>query len=103
MDAIGQNEAPEQNEAASEAGPFVIVVGNEKGGAGKTTVSMHLIAGLLNAGKRVGAIDLDIRQRSLSNYIDHRRLWVGQRDISMPEQIVLEPPRGQTIVERQRE
>jgi chromosome partitioning protein len=64
---------------------------------------MHLIAALLNAGKRVGAIDLDIRQRSLSNYIDHRRLWVGQRDISMPEQIVLEPPRGQTIVERQRE
>ena len=90
MDETGQNEAPPQTGIAPQAGPFVIVVGNEKGGAGKTTVSMHLIAALLNAGKRVGAIDLDIRQRSLSNYIEHRRRWVGRRDIAMPEQILLE-------------
>ena len=103
LDETGQNVGAQRNETASQVGPFVIVVGNEKGGAGKTTVSMHLIAALLNAGKRVGVIDLDIRQRSLSNYIDHRRLWVGQRDIAMPEQIVLETPSGQTIVERQRD
>ncbi len=51
MDDTGQNEAPKQTGMAPQAGPFVIVVGNEKGGAGKTTVSMHLIAALLNAGK----------------------------------------------------
>ena len=79
MDDIGQNENQTPIEPAQQAGPFVIVVGNEKGGAGKTTVSMHLIAALLNAGKRVGAIDLDIRQSSLGNYIDHRRRWVGRR------------------------
>ena len=64
---------------------------------------MHLIAALLNAGKRVGAIDLDIRQRSLSNYIEHRRRWVGRRDIAMPEQILLEAPTGHSIMERQKQ
>ena len=103
MDDTGQNEAPKQTGMAPQAGPFVIVVGNEKGGAGKTTVSMHLIAALLNAGKRVGAIDLDIRQRSLSNYIEHRRRWVGRREIAMPEQIELEAPTGPSIIERQKE
>ena len=103
MDDIGQNENQTPIEPAQQAGPFVIVVGNEKGGAGKTTVSMHLIAALLNAGKRVGAIDLDIRQSSLGNYIDHRRRWVGRRDIAMPEQIVLDAPTGHSIVDRQKE
>src|SRR3546814_8051245 len=32
----------------------VIVVGNEKGGSGKSTTAMHLIASLLRAGLRVG-------------------------------------------------
>jgi len=111
LDETGQNEAPPsigtapqaQTGALPQAGPFVIVVGNEKGGAGKTTVSMHLIAALLNAGKRVGAIDLDIRQRSLSNYIEHRRRWVGKREIAMPEQIELEATTGHSIIDRQKE
>jgi chromosome partitioning protein len=102
LDETGQNEAPERNAAAAPSGPFVIVIGNEKGGAGKTTVSMHLIAALLNAGKRVGAIDLDIRQRSLSNYIEHRSHWAARRDIAMPDQIILPASNGETIIERQR-
>ena len=102
MDETDQNEAPHKTGGIMQADPFVIVVGNEKGGAGKTTVSMHLIAALLNAGKRVGVIDLDIRQRSLSNYIEHRRRWVGRREIAMPEQIELEGPTGPSIIERQK-
>ena len=44
----------------------VVVVGNEKGGSGKTTVAMHLAIGLLRMGFRVGCIDLDYRQQSLA-------------------------------------
>ena len=36
----------------SKRGAHVIVVGNEKGGSGKTTVAMHLAVGLLRLGLR---------------------------------------------------
>ncbi|MDE2355185.1 MAG: tetraacyldisaccharide 4'-kinase, partial [Alphaproteobacteria bacterium] len=39
----------------------VIVVGNEKGGAGKSTVSTHVAVALLHEGARVGVVDLDLR------------------------------------------
>ncbi len=55
--------------------PYVFVVGNEKGGAGKTTCSMHLIVGLLHRGYCVASIDVDSRQASLSSYIDNRKLY----------------------------
>ena len=95
---------PEEADSSAHVShePYVIVIGNEKGGAGKTTVSMHIIASLLAAGKSVGAMDLDIRQRSLSNYIDNRRTWLGRRDLPMPEQLVLEPTTGASLEERQK-
>jgi chromosome partitioning protein len=55
--------------------PHVVVVGNEKGGSGKTTIAMHLAVALLKAGQRVATIDLDGRQRTLTHYIDIRRDW----------------------------
>ena len=39
----------------------VIVMGNEKGGAGKSTIAMHVAVGLMNFGQRVATIDLDLR------------------------------------------
>jgi len=54
----------------------VIVVGNEKGGAGKSTVSVHLCIGLLRSGLKVGAIDLDVRQRSFTRYMENRMRWI---------------------------
>ena len=57
---------------SSQRKAHVIVVGNEKGGAGKTTSAMHLIASLLSLGFRVASIDADIRQRSLTHYIENR-------------------------------
>ncbi len=50
----------------------VIVVGNEKGGSGKSTTSMHVIVALLRLGLRVGSVDLDVRQRTLSRYFENR-------------------------------
>ena len=70
-------------------GPHVIVIGNEKGGSGKTTVCMHIIAALLEAGKSVGSIDLDVRQQSLTRYIENRTSWIGKRDQQMPDHIAL--------------
>jgi len=65
----------------------IIVIGNEKGGAGKSTVAMHLCIALLRLGKRVGAIDLDVRQRSFTRYLENRQRWTestGSR-LPMPE------------------
>ncbi len=55
-----------------EARPYVIVVGNEKGGTGKSTTAMHLIVALAKLGFTMGSIDLDARQSSLSRYIANR-------------------------------
>src|SRR5437879_2097909 len=51
----------------------VIVLGNEKGGSGKSTTAMHITVGLLKAGQRVATIDLDSRQKTFTHYIDNRR------------------------------
>jgi len=50
----------------------VIVFGNEKGGTGKSTAAMHVIAALLDHGLNVGSIDLDLRQGTLSRYVENR-------------------------------
>lgn len=55
--------------------PRIFVVGNEKGGAGKTTCSMHLIIGLLDKGYKVSSIDVDSRQHSLTSYINNREKY----------------------------
>jgi chromosome partitioning protein len=53
----------------------VIVLGNEKGGSGKSTTCMHIAVSLLKAGQRVATIDLDSRQKSLTHYVERRRAW----------------------------
>jgi chromosome partitioning protein len=50
----------------------IIVFGNEKGGTGKSSAAMHVIAALLGHGLQVGSIDLDLRQGTLSRYIENR-------------------------------
>ena len=53
----------------------VIVLGNEKGGSGKSTTAMHLAIALLKAGQRVATIDLDSRQGTLTHYVERRCRW----------------------------
>ena len=62
----------------------VIVVGNEKGGAGKSTVSVHLCIALLRSGAKVGAIDLDVRQRTLTRYMENRMRWMRSTGSKLP-------------------
>ncbi|MEL6474536.1 MAG: division plane positioning ATPase MipZ [Pseudomonadota bacterium] len=80
---IGIDELAEPASRSARA----IVVGNEKGGAGKSTVSMHLVVALLRMDKTVGVIDLDVRQRTLTRYLENRLRWMqtsGSR-LPMPE------------------
>ena len=62
----------------------IIVFGNEKGGTGKSTTAMHVIVGLLREGYRVGAIDLDARQGSLTRYFDNRRIYAARHGLQLP-------------------
>ena len=55
----------------------VIVVANEKGGTGKSTVSINIVIGLLKAGHRVASIDLDTRQKTLTRFLENRNSWAA--------------------------
>jgi chromosome partitioning protein len=68
---------------AVQKAPHVIVVGNEKGGSGKTTIAMHVAVALLKDGQRVGTIDLDSNQKSFTHYIENRRIWAQHRGIEL--------------------
>ena len=63
--------------------PHVIVIGNQKGGSGKSTFAMHIIVALLKAGKRVASFDLDINQQTLTRYISNRRESDHERERSL--------------------
>lgn len=62
----------------------VIVVANEKGGAGKSTVSMHLAVALQHLGHSVVAVDLDSRQLSLNRYWENRERFAAENRIDLP-------------------
>ncbi len=61
----------------------VIVLGNEKGGSGKSTTAMHIAVALMQAGQRVATIDLDSRQCSFTHYVDNRRDWAARAGIKL--------------------
>lgn len=63
----------------------VIVVGNEKGGSGKTTTAMHLIVSLMRLGFNVASMDIDSRQRSLSRYLENRKQTSAREGVPLPE------------------
>lgn len=62
----------------------VVVVGNEKGGAGKTTLTGLIATAMLYRGARVTALDLDLRQSSLSRFLANRRRWVEETGSPVP-------------------
>ncbi|HEX3502960.1 MAG TPA: division plane positioning ATPase MipZ [Xanthobacteraceae bacterium] len=61
----------------------VIVLGNEKGGSGKSTTAMHVAVALLQAGQRVATIDLDSRQKSFTHYVENRRDWAARTGLKL--------------------
>ncbi len=66
----------------------VIVVGNEKGGAGKSTIAVHLTTALLHEGAKVAVVDLDIRQQSTGHFFANRAAWTRAQGAPLPEPVV---------------
>ena len=71
----------------------IIVVGNEKGGSGKSTTSMHVAIALARMGHRVGALDLDVRQRSFGRYLENRAAYLRREGADLPSPTLGELPR----------
>ena len=61
----------------------VVVLGNEKGGSGKSTAALHIAVALLKAGQRVATIDLDSRQQSFTRYINNRSAWARRTGLNL--------------------
>ncbi|WP_091739160.1 division plane positioning ATPase MipZ [Phenylobacterium immobile] len=62
----------------------VIVVGNEKGGAGKSTIAIHTATALLHGGARVAVIDLDLRQQTFRHFFASRAAWLEANGVTAP-------------------
>jgi chromosome partitioning protein len=75
----------------------VVVLGNEKGGSGKSTTAMHIAVALMKAGQRVATIDLDSRQGSFSHYIGHRRAWAQRARLKLELPVHFRVARGEGL------
>jgi chromosome partitioning protein len=64
--------------------PSVIVVGNEKGGAGKSTIAIHVVTALLHEGVKVSVLDLDLRQQSMAHFFANRKAWLESVGAAAP-------------------
>lgn len=78
------NNQPPHSPRPTAKKAHVIVVGNEKGGSGKSTVAMHLAVALLRLGYRVGTIDLDSHQATLTHYLRNRWAYARQSEENLP-------------------
>jgi len=84
------------------ANAHLIVFANEKGGSGKSTTSVHVAVALAAAGRKVGAIDLDTRQRTLSRYLENRVETArrGGFTLAMPSFETFDPAKNDDLAGR---
>ena len=62
----------------------IIVFGNEKGGSGKSTTAIHVAISLCYLNNNVGVIDLDIRQKSMSRFLENRATFCRKQNLNLP-------------------
>jgi chromosome partitioning protein len=62
----------------------IIVFGNEKGGSGKSTTAIHVAIALCYKDKKVGVIDLDVRQKSMSRFLENRADFCKKKKTDLP-------------------
>jgi chromosome partitioning protein len=72
-----------QTSQGQSGSAHVVVLGNEKGGSGKSTTALHVAVALLKAGQRVATIDLDCRQQSFTRYINNRQAWARRTGLEL--------------------
>lgn len=70
--------------SGAEPRAHVIVIGNEKGGSGKSTTALHLAVALLREGARVATLDLDARQGTFTRYVENRRVFAARKAPNLP-------------------
>jgi chromosome partitioning protein len=83
----------------------IVVLGNEKGGTGKSTTAMHLAVSIQQRGFEVGVIDLDGRQKSLTRYLQNRQAYAqrGGAKLRVPEHYVVTPSAAEDQTAREQE
>jgi chromosome partitioning protein len=81
------------------ATPHFLVFANEKGGTGKSTTAVHSAVALAAQGRKVAALDLDTRQRTLGRYLDNRTETMQrlQLDLPMPAYATYDPGGGTSL------
>src|ERR1700750_674395 len=72
-----------QTSQGQSGSAHVVVLGNEKGGSGKSTTALHIAVALLKARQRVATIDLDCRQQSFTRYISNRSAWARRTGLNL--------------------
>jgi len=84
-------------------GAHIIVFGNEKGGSGKSTTAMHVAIALLRLGYKVGSIDLDARQGTLTRYMRNRFAFIknNKKYIPSPDHLAIDKSDAETVAEQQ--
>ena len=89
--------------AGQSRSAHVVVLGNEKGGSGKSTVGMHVAVALMKAGQRVATIDLDSRQKSFTHYIENRKAWAkhAKLDLEIPTHFCIARADGASVAENE--
>jgi chromosome partitioning protein len=65
--------------------PHFIVFANEKGGTGKSTTAVHTAIALAASSHRVGALDLDGRQRTMTRYLENRDATMRRLEKDLPK------------------
>lgn len=81
------------------SGPHFLVFANEKGGTGKSTTAVHAAVALAAEGRRVAALDLDTRQRTLGRYLDNRAATIRRLgvDLPMPAHATFDPAKDESL------
>lgn len=96
MEGTGKLTGDVAGNAKGPRGPHVIVLGNEKGGSGKSTTAVHIALALAGAGLRVTVADLDHRQRSTARYLENRAAWAQRHGLRLLQLPVTVMEDGQT-------
>ena len=83
----------------------IIVFGNEKGGSGKSTTAMHVAIALLRLGYKIGTIDLDARQGTLTRYMKNRFDFMkrSKKPILSPAHMAVQKSNAETVQEQREE
>lgn len=103
MNAFGPTLTSNMEPGAAVKNAHIIILGNEKGGCGKTTTAMHLMVSLMRLGFVVGSIDIDARQRSLSRYLENRRQTALKEGVTLPQPQHVVIPRSPFNIKKEAE